>query len=175
MDPTGSDIYIYTFLINILHRQFRNTDRHNTRNSESSIPFKKSNPPTHPSRVLRHCVATLSTGALAKTYDCAGTTRPKFSSLYWNCGGADKGSINRGRSNSSLRQVSGPELIEGQPFDTVFATYSGRTEFFNWGPFKSISDQGRRSRSNRSTGSSSQTSQVIQRFNSSLRRAQGLS
>jgi hypothetical protein len=87
-DPTGSHIYIYTFLINTFHRQFRNTDRHNTRNSQSSIPFKKSNPSTHPSLVLRHCVATLSTGALAKTYDCAGMTRPKFSSLYWNCGGS---------------------------------------------------------------------------------------
>ena len=35
-------------------------------------------------------------------------------------------------------------------FDTVVATYSGRTEFFNWGPVKSLSDQGRQSRSNRS-------------------------
>jgi hypothetical protein len=27
-----------------------------------------------------------------------------------------------------------------QPFDTVFATYSGRTEFFYWGQFKSLPD-----------------------------------
>ena len=28
-----------------------------------------------------------------------------------------------------------------KPFDTVFATYSGRTEFFNCRPFKALIDQ----------------------------------
>ena len=40
------------------------------------------------------------------------------------------------RFNSSLRQVSGPEFIEGQTFETVFPTYSGRTALLSCAPFK---------------------------------------
>ena len=106
MSVQGSNSYVHTFFrINSLLRQFKDPDRHDTRNSESSIPFNTSTILNGSHLILRHRKMRLSTGASLKKYNCEGMSRTNFSHFTGIAGELARVLQYRGRSNGSSPSI----------------------------------------------------------------------